>query len=111
MKLITYKIQSSENHQIGVIQDNLIYNLNNCFGDISLVDIFQVENYQDQIALHICNNDCVKHDLENINVLPPIPKPNSFRDAYAGEQDNRTLEQMIGEINSFSETVISKVKN
>ena len=34
----------------------------------------------------------------------------AFRDAYAGEEDNRTLEQMIGEINSFSETVISKVR-
>ena len=69
MKLITYKIQNSESHQIGVVEDNIVYNLNNYFGDISLVDMFQVENYQDQIALHICNDDCIKHNFEDINLL------------------------------------------
>ena len=106
MKLITYKIQNSESHQIGVVEDNLIYNLNNYFGDISLVDMFQVENYQDQIALHICNDDCVKHDFKDINLLPPIPNPTSFRDAYAFRQHVETSRKnrglnMIAEFDQF----------
>ena len=106
MKLITYKIQNSESHQIGVVEDKLIYNLNNCFGDISLVDMFQVENYQDQITLHICNDDCVKHDFKDINLLPPIPNPTSFRDAYAFRQHVETSRKnrglnMIAEFDQF----------
>ncbi|MBT6815548.1 MAG: fumarylacetoacetate hydrolase family protein [Flavobacteriales bacterium] len=102
MKLITYKIQNSESHQIGVVEDNLIYNLNNYFGDISLVYMFQVENYQDQIALHICNDDCVKHDFKDINLLPPIPNPTSFRDAYAFRQHVETSRKNRG-LNMISE--------
>ena len=106
MKLITYKIQNSESHQIGVVEDKLIYNLNNYFGDISLVDMFQVENYQDQIALHICNDDCIKHNFEEITILPPIPKPTSFRDAYAFRQHVETSRKnrglnMIAEFDQF----------
>ena len=102
MKLITYKIQNSECNQIGVIEGNLIYNLNNYFGDISLVDLFQVENYQDKITLHICNNDCVKHDFEKIILLPPIPNPTSFRDAYAFRQHVETSRKNRG-LNMISE--------
>ena len=102
MKLITYKIQNSESHQIGVVEDNLIYNLNNYFGDISLVDLFHVENYQDQITLHICNDDCVKHDFKDINLLPPIPNPTSFRDAYAFRQHVETSRKNRG-LNMISE--------
>ena len=106
MKLITYKIQNSESHQIGVVEDNIIYNLNNYFGDISLVDMFQLENYQDQIALHICNDDCIKHNFEEITILPPIPKPTSFRDAYAFRQHVETSRKnrglnMIAEFDQF----------
>ena len=106
MKLITYKIQNSESHQIGVVEDNIVYNLNNYFGDISLVDMFQIENYQDQIALHICNDDCIKHNFEEITILPPIPKPTSFRDAYAFRQHVETSRKnrglnMIAEFDQF----------
>ena len=33
----------------------------------------------------------------------------AFRDIYTGSEDNRTLESMIGEINSFGDTVIKNV--
>ncbi|MAX68774.1 MAG: fumarylacetoacetate hydrolase [Flavobacteriales bacterium] len=102
MKLITYKIQNSESHQIGVVEDNIVYNLNNYFGDISLVDMFEIENYQDQIALHICNDDCVKLDFEDINLLPPIPNPTSFRDAYSFRQHVETSRKNRG-LNMISE--------
>ena len=58
----------------------IVYNLNNCFGDISLVDLIQIENYKDKVASFTCNKDCLKHDFEDFQVLPTIPKPNSFRD-------------------------------
>ena len=31
MKLLTYKIKKFETPQIGVLQNQLVYNLNNCF--------------------------------------------------------------------------------
>jgi probable F420-dependent oxidoreductase len=34
----------------------------------------------------------------------------AFRNAYAGGEDNRTLEQMIGEMNHFADTVIAKAR-
>ena len=106
MKLLTYKIDKLETNQIGVLQDGLVYNLNNCFGDISLVDLIQIENYKDKVASFICNEDCLKHDIEDLQILPTIPKPNSFRDAYAFRQHvetsrkNRGVE-MIPEFDEF----------
>ena len=106
MKLISYKISNSENHQIGVIKDSIIYNLNSCFGDISLIEMFQIKNYQDRIALDICNNNCINHDLDKITLLPPVPNPNSFRDAYAFREHVETSRKnrglnMIDEFDQF----------
>tara|TARA_Y100001933_G_C18928501_1_gene534264 strand:- start:158 stop:1135 length:978 start_codon:yes stop_codon:yes gene_type:complete len=106
MKLLTYKIDKLEVNQIGVLQDGIVYNLNNYFGDISLVDLIQIENYKDKVASFTFNKDCLKHDFEDLQVLPTIPKPNSFRDAYAFRQHvetsrkNRGLE-MIPEFDEF----------
>jgi len=106
MKLLTYKIKKIDTPQIGVFQNQLVYNLNNCFGNISLVDLIQLEGFQDKIASFISNNDCLKHDIEDITLLPVIPKPNSFRDAYAFRQHvstsrkNRGVE-MISEFDEF----------
>ena len=85
MKILTYKINNFDTPQIGVLQNQLVYNLNNCLGNISLIELIQLEKYQDQVASFICNEDCQKHDIENIIFLPPL-KPNSFRDAYAFKQ-------------------------
>ncbi len=79
MKLLTYKINNLNTPQIGVLQNQLVYNLNNCFGNISLVELIQIENYQDQVASFICNEDCIKHDIADITLLPVIPKTTSFR--------------------------------
>ena len=106
MKLLTYKIDKLGANQVGVLQDGIVYNLNNCFGDISLVDLIQIENYKDKVASFICSDDCLKHDIEDLHVLPTIPKPNSFRDAYAFRQHvetsrkNRGL-KMIPEFDEF----------
>ena len=78
MKLLTYKIKNLDTQQIGVIQNQSVYNLTNCFGNISLVDLIQLEDYQDHVANFISNNDCLKHDIKDITVLPVIPKPTAI---------------------------------
>jgi len=106
MKLLTYKINNFDTPQIGVLQNQLVYNLNNCFGNISLIELIQLEKYQDQVASFICNEDCLKHDIKDVTVLPTIPKPTSFRDAYAFRQHvansrkNRGVD-MIPEFDEF----------
>ena len=106
MKLLTYRTNNLEAHQIGVLQNQLIYNLNNCFGDISLVELIQIEDYKDQVASFISNNDCLKHDINDITVLATIPKPTSFRDAYAFREHVATARknrgaEMIAEFDQF----------
>ena len=86
MKLLTYRTNNLDTPQIGVLQNQLVYNLNKCFGNISLIELIQIEKYKDQIASFICSQDCLKHDIKDITILPTIPKPTSFRDAYAFRQ-------------------------
>ena len=106
MRLLTYKINNIKTHQIGVLKDDLVFNLNNFFGDIGLVDLIQLEDYQSRINDVISKKHNVKHELSNITLLPPIPKPNSFRDAYAFRQHVETCRknrgvEMIKEFDEF----------
>ena len=106
MKLLSYKIAKNQTHQIGVLKDNYIYNLNVCFGDISLIELIQIESYQNKINKHVISEDVVKHNLNNVFLLPPIPKPNSFRDAYAFREHVETARKnrgvkMIPEFDQF----------
>ena len=86
MKLLTYKIPNSEIHQIGVLKLDIIYNMNTHFGDISMIDLIQVENFKDKINDLISKKQCIEHNINNITILSPIPKPPSLRDAYAFRQ-------------------------
>jgi len=106
MKLLTYRTNNLETHQIGVLINQLVYNLNNYFGNISLVELIQIKDYKDQVASFISNNDCLKHDINDITVLATIPKPNSFRDAYAFKEHVATARknrgaEMIAEFDQF----------
>lgn len=106
MRLLTYKINNIKTHQIGVLKDDLVFNLNNFFGDIGLVDLIQLEDYQSKINDVISEKHNDKHELSNITLLPPIPKPNSFRDAYAFRQHVETCRknrgaEMIKEFDEF----------
>lgn len=106
MKLLTYRTNNFETHQIGVLQNKLVYNLNNYFGNISLIELIQIEDYKEKVASFMDNEDCLKHDLNSIAILPPVPKPTSFRDAYAfrkhvaTSRKNRGAE-MIAEFDQF----------
>ena len=106
MKLISYKIAENQTHQIGVLQDESIYNLNSCFGDISLIELFQIEDYQNKVKNYISSENKVKHSVNNVILLPPIPQPNSFRDAYAFRQHVETCRKnrgasMVNEFDQF----------
>ena len=106
MKLLTYRTNDLEAHQIGVLESQLIYNLNNYFGDISLVNLIQIDNYQDKVASFISNNNCLTHSLNHVSILPTIPEPTSFRDAYAFREHVSTARKnrgaaMITEFDQF----------
>ena len=106
MKLISYKIPKNASHQIGVLHKEKIFNLNLFFGDISLIELIQIEGYQNQIYSLIKSKKSLYHNLQKVSLLPPIPKPNSFRDAYAFREHvetcrrNRGME-MIKEFDEF----------
>ena len=66
MKLVTYKIKNRSKHQIGVVHKYMVSNLNDFFGNISLVDLIQIENFQEKIAAHILNENHLSHKFENL---------------------------------------------
>lgn len=96
MKLLSYRIDKIEVDQVGILHNQLVYNLNACFGDKSLVEIVQIKDYQDKIAAFISNKNCKKDDINNIMLLPPVSNPNSFRDAYAFRQHVKTARDNRG---------------
>ncbi len=106
MKLLTYKTSELETHQIGALKNQLVYNLNNCFGNISLIDLIQIKDYKQQVNTFTSDNNCVTHNINDVTILPVIPRPTSFRDAYAFREHvatarkNRGLE-MIEEFDQF----------
>jgi len=102
MKLSTYKLHSSNKELIGLLKDNSLINLNELFGDISLVNLIQIPNWQSKIN----ESKLTKHELTDVNLLSPIPQPNSFRDAYAFRQHVETARinrgvKMIKEFDEF----------
>tara|TARA_B100001758_G_C18386638_1_gene600510 strand:+ start:118 stop:1095 length:978 start_codon:yes stop_codon:yes gene_type:complete len=106
MKLLTYKTSKSETHQLGVLKGQLVHNLNNYFGNISLVQLIQIEDYKQKINHFIIKNNGLKHDIKDITILPTIPKPPSFRDAYAFREHVSTARNnrgadMIQEFDQF----------
>jgi len=106
MKLLTYTTSELEAHQLGVLKNQLVYNLNNCFGNISLIDLIQITDYKQQVEVFTSNNNCLTHNIKNVTILPAIPQPTSFRDAYAFREHVETARKnrglgMIAEFNQF----------
>ena len=106
MKIISYKLKSSEEHLIGVLKEDLIYNLNSCFGRINSIELIQINNYKKSIKDHLEKNLCDIHNYEEIVPLPAIYKPNSLRDAYAFREHVETCRKnrnktMIAEFDEF----------
>ena len=105
MKLISYQISSTTTHQIGVLKNKIIYNLNCYFGDLSLIDLVQIHDYQKKIHDYLSSSQTIKHKINDLELLPPVPKPNSLRDAYAFKEHVETCRKNRGAkmINEFYE--------
>ena len=73
MKLLSYKIKETQTHQIGVLKGEKIYNLNYLFGDINLIEVFQIDNFKNKINCYINSGHVIKHSVKNINFLPRFP--------------------------------------
>lgn len=106
MRLSTYKLHNSNQELIGLLEDDRIINLNAFFGKISLIKLIQISDWQEKVLNEIDSKILTKHELEDVTILSPIPKPNSFRDAYAFKQHveasrrNRGVD-MIKEFDEF----------
>ena len=75
MKLLSYKITDTKTPQIGVLENQSIYNLNTLFGDVSLIDIFQMEGYIEKIKHYISSTNITKHNINNILRTKSAPPP------------------------------------
>ena len=106
MRLSTYKLANNNKELIGLVKEDSIINLNEFFGDISLVDLIKKDNWKSETLKKIDEEKLVTHHINDVNLLAPIPNPNSLRDAYAFRQHvetsrkNRGLE-MIKEFDEF----------
>ena len=106
MRLSTYKLANNNKELIGLVKKDSLINLNEFFGDISLVDLIKKDNWKSQTLKKIDEEKLVTHHINDVNLLAPIPNPNSLRDAYAFRQHvetsrkNRGLE-MIKEFDEF----------
>ena len=106
MRLSTYKLHNSNQDLIGLLEDDRLINLNAFFGEISLIKLIQISDWQEKVLKEIDNKILTTHKLEDVTILPPIPKPNSFRDAYAFRQHVETSRRnrgvnMIKEFDEF----------
>ena len=106
MKLSTYTLKKSDKELIGLLNKDSLINLNVFFGEICLLELIQLPDWKELIIKKTKLNNLTTHNLEEVNLLAPIPKPNSLRDAYAFRQHvetsrrNRGLE-MIKEFDDF----------
>ena len=106
MRLSTYKLANNNKELIGLVKKDSLINLNEFFGDISLVDLIKKDNWKSETLKKIDEEKLVTHHINDVNLLAPIPNPNSLRDAYAFRQHvetsrkNRGLD-MIKEFDEF----------
>lgn len=106
MKLSTYTLKKSDKELIGLLNKDSLINLNVFFGEICLLELIQLPNWKELIIKKTKLNNLTTHNLEDVKLLAPIPRPNSLRDAYAFRQHvetsrrNRGLE-MIKEFDDF----------
>ena len=106
MKLSTYTLKKSDKELIGLLNKDSLINLNVFFGEISLLELIRLPDWKELIIKKTKLNNLTTHNLEEVKLLAPIPRPNSLRDAYAFRQHvetsrrNRGLE-MIKEFDDF----------
>ena len=106
MKLSTYTLKKSDKELIGLLNKDSLINLNVFFGEICLLELIQLPDWKELIIKKTKLNNLTTHNLEEVKLLAPTPRPNSLRDAYAFRQHvetsrrNRGVE-MIKEFDDF----------
>jgi fumarylacetoacetate (FAA) hydrolase len=106
MKLISYLKENSSKHLFGIVKGKNIFPLNDCCNAKTIIELISNENWQEEATNYINREDAQTLNLSEVHVLSPIPKPTSFRDAYAFRQHvstsrkNRGVE-MIPEFDEF----------
>ena len=79
MKLSTYKIRGNNDELIGVVKNNSLINLNKFFGQISLLDMLKLDNWESKIQDAVNEEKCTSHDLNDVILLSPIPNTKFFK--------------------------------
>ena len=99
MKIISYKYQN--NYGCGYVKKNIIHPLFN--GDLESLNSFMINFIHSPSTSTAVMNEI---NVDDVQLIAPLPIPNSFRDAYAFRQHveagrkNRGLE-MIPEYDEF----------
>ena len=96
MKLSTYTLKKSDKELIGLLNKDSLINLNVFFGEICLLELIQLPDWKELIIKKTKLNNLTTHNLEEVKLLAPIPRPNSLRDAYAFRQHVETSRRNRG---------------
>jgi len=102
MKIVSYKYQ--DHYGSGYIEGDTIYSLFN--GNLKSLNDFVIDLVNSEILFPLDSLVLERLDINNVQLIAPLPVPNSFRDAYAFRQHveagrkNRGLE-MIPEYDEF----------
>ena len=96
MKLSTYTLKKSDTELIGLLNKDSLINLNVFFGEICLLELIQLPDWKELIIKKTKLNNLTTHNLEEVKLLAPIPRPNSLRDAYAFRQHVETSRRNRG---------------
>ena len=96
MKLSTYTLKKSDKELIGLLNKDSLINLNVFFGEISLLELIQLPDWKELIIKKTKLNNLTTHNLKEVKLLAPIPRPNSLRDAYAFRQHVETSRRNRG---------------
>ena len=96
MKLSTYTLKKSDKELIGLLNKDSLINLNVFFGERCLLELIQLPDWKELIIKKTKLNNLTTHNLEEVKLLAPIPRPNSLRDAYAFRQHVETSRRNRG---------------
>ena len=116
MKLFSYTTAGNPKHLFGILKGEIIYNLIGCANANSIIELISTDNWQELATKFMDENPSNTHNLSAITLLSPIPKPTSFRDAYAFRQHVATSRKnrgvdMIPEFDAFPVFYFSNHKN
>ena len=61
MKLSTYRLDKNNKELIGVLKDDSVVNLNQFYGEISMIDLFKKKNWKSDVTNFIGRDNVLLH--------------------------------------------------